>query len=541
MKRLYILLFLFSCLYLPKATANNIQVDDAVLYNQNTAATPSYTHVRFDLTWDNSWRVSAGPANWDGAWLFVKYQIQGEEWKHATLSTDAPDHDVLNDNGTAMTIDPSPDGKGVFVHRSGDGIGDINLNDVLLRWNYETDGVLDTDNLQIKVFAIEMVYIPEGPFFVGDGNITTSPSTRAFSINNTGNNLPYRITSEDAITFAASTYTGDDLVYNPNFTSAHTLLATFPKGFQAFWVMKYEVTQKQYLDFFNTLPNNQTIRGYRNLGVNNSPTAETFRNNFYWDGQANSDAILTNGRSGDRACNYLSTADALAYADWSGLRPITEFEFEKMARGTDNTDPNNPVPVFPTNGEFAWGNTTVMGISSLVNDGQVDENIASPMTANAHSTSTINGPVRNGIFAAKNPTSDQRTLTGGSYYGVMELSGNLEEIVIAASYWSSTNNSPSCTFTGNHGDGELNDGRADVNGWMQTGCFNSACDAIISPNTRANQFITLKGGAFNSNNNLMRVSDRSRGIIYSSGCSSTSTLYSSRFNYIGFRAGRTAN
>ena len=32
---------------------------------------------------------------------------------------------------------------------------------------------------------------------------------------------------------------------------------------------------------------------------------------------------------------YISWPDLLAYADWAALRPITELEYEKAARGVD--------------------------------------------------------------------------------------------------------------------------------------------------------------------------------------------------------------
>lgn len=49
--------------------ANNLQVQNAVLINQNT--TSDHTHVQFDISWDNSWRDIV---NWDAAWVFVKYK-----------------------------------------------------------------------------------------------------------------------------------------------------------------------------------------------------------------------------------------------------------------------------------------------------------------------------------------------------------------------------------------------------------------------------------------------------------------------------------
>ena len=64
------------------------------------------------------------------------------------------------------------------------------------------------------------------------------------------------------------------------------------------------------------------------------------------------------------ACNWLSWADVAAYLDWSGLRPMTELEFEKACRG-----PNAPVA-----GEYAWGsNAGLVQATSIVNGGLSNE------------------------------------------------------------------------------------------------------------------------------------------------------------------------
>ncbi len=469
--------------------------------------------------------MSAGPSNWDAAWVFVKYKVQGQNWQHATLSTNAS-HYSFNTSlsiPSAMTFYPASDGKGVFIYRSADGTGNIDLKDVLLRWNYGTDGVSDGANLQIQVFAIEMVYIPTGPFFIGDGNISTPPSTKGFTINNQGNNLPYLVTSENAITFISSSSTSTTSVYNPAYTSGYTLPASFPKGYEAFYIMKYEISQKQYVDFFNTLPNDAT-RSNRNLGCNSSSTSETNRNNFYWSGQVNDDAILTNGKSGDRACNYLHFADGCAFADWAALRPITELEFEKASRGCDLTNPGNPVPIFPVNGEYAWGSTAINNVGSLVNDGTANEGLPSPLTnqANAqYSGTSISGPLRNGIFAAKGWTTDQRKQSGASYYGVMELSGNLAEWV-KPTY---ACNSGSYNFTGNNGDGVLS-----ANSNANQSYWNGSYSEVALSN---DWYFALKGGGYASPSSELRTSDRSSS-MFSTSCYSGSGRSSDR----GFRCGR---
>ena len=65
--------------------ANNIAVTNVALTGKNV--TDSYTLVEFDLSGENSWRISSGAANWDAAWVFVKYRANGGEWQHASLNT----------------------------------------------------------------------------------------------------------------------------------------------------------------------------------------------------------------------------------------------------------------------------------------------------------------------------------------------------------------------------------------------------------------------------------------------------------------------
>ena len=63
-------------------------VSNVYLTGQNTA--DNYTFVKFDISWENSWRTSAAPNNWDAAWIFVKYRVGTGNWMHATLR--ASDH-----------------------------------------------------------------------------------------------------------------------------------------------------------------------------------------------------------------------------------------------------------------------------------------------------------------------------------------------------------------------------------------------------------------------------------------------------------------
>ncbi|MEQ9415548.1 MAG: hypothetical protein RIF39_17055, partial [Cyclobacteriaceae bacterium] len=186
------------------AYANDIQVSSATLVGQDVTAgannPANFTFAQFDIDWSNSWRVGTGPNNWDAAWVFIKYRIEGGtgctpgDWQHATLSSVGGNHSITTPNGVAGTISPSADGRGVFMYRSGNGSGAINWDQVMLRWNYGADGLLDACNVSIKVFAVEMVYVPQGNFYVGDGASNAGQFESAIS------GTPFQVTGEGALT-----------------------------------------------------------------------------------------------------------------------------------------------------------------------------------------------------------------------------------------------------------------------------------------------------------------------------------------------------
>ena len=63
--------FAIFCLTTVTAFANNIAVSNASIVGQNTTAgvnnAANFSLVKFDLSWENSWRTSSGPSNWDAA------------------------------------------------------------------------------------------------------------------------------------------------------------------------------------------------------------------------------------------------------------------------------------------------------------------------------------------------------------------------------------------------------------------------------------------------------------------------------------------
>jgi formylglycine-generating enzyme required for sulfatase activity len=446
---LIILIFLLS--YYP-AIANNILVENISLTGQNT--TSDYTMVEFDISWDNSW---LDIVNWDAAWVFVKYKGSDSLWKHANLDIDDAEHtapagSVIN---TGITDSYAP---GVFIYRDAIGSGSNDWDNVQLRWNYGENGLDDNDLVTIKVFAIEMVYVPQASFSLGDGS-DLSTQYHFYDAGN-GPSLPFTVNAQSAITIAPSGL-GNLWAYDQ--IHEGTSDADFPTGYNAFYCMKYEITQEQYVDFLNTLTRTQqNTRTYTDISdtpitnryvMSNSSTM-SLRNGircdaalptsdpitFYCDYDGDGNGNETNDGQ-NIACDYLSWMDGCAYACWAGLRPMTELEFEKACRGDQTA----------VAGEYAWGNTNIHSSAyTLNNTGSYNEVINGQLmgTGNASYTTTdgsINGPLRSGIFALG---STSRQEAGASYYGIMELSGNLCERAVTIHVWG-------YSFTGNHGGGVL--------------------------------------------------------------------------------------
>jgi hypothetical protein len=257
--------------------------------------------------------------------------------------------------------------------------------------------------------------------------------------------------------------------------------------------MKYELSQGAWVDFFNTLTATQkTTRDITSATGKNSDGTVS-RNTISW---TTGDAAA--GANQYVACNYLSWMDQAAYADWAALRPMTELEYEKASRGTISAVAN----------EYAWGNTTIDYFSDLSNAGTTSEaKGATRPNANCnYSSASPDGPIRCGMFATASST---RAAAGASYYGVMELSGNLWERPVTIG------NATGRLFTGTAGDGALDaTGDANVTNWPGT-------DAVGSG---------FRGGGWDGDASYARVSDR----IYAA------RTLTYRYDHFGARCARTS-
>jgi hypothetical protein len=140
--------------------------------------------------------------------------------------------------------------------------------------------------------------------------------------------------------------------------------------------------------------------------------------------------------------NHLSPQDILAYLDWSGLRPMTELEFEKICRGTE---------MVPIASEYAWGTDTWNAAGAITSEGT-----ASETTANVGIASSLFSlsPLRAGYAAT---STSGRTESGGTFWGIMDVH-NLGEFMYGVESMQFSKES--------YGDGNLNSvGNAVVPGW----------------------------------------------------------------------------
>ena len=353
------------------ASANNVAVSAVVLQNKNLGA--GTVEVKFDLTQDNSFSGSDGnsAAFYDKIWIFVKYWVDGTNsestgWSHAKLVSGG-------------TLTPTSDGLGAFASTGANQV---------VKWNYGSggNGISGNATIKVKVCAIEMVYIPTGNFIYNVAGL----GTNTFNNYNSGS----QATISGAVT-ALGTGTNNGPL---------DCAIGWPNGYNAFYIGKYEVSQGQYADFLNMLSAADATSRFPNLSANRNTV-------IYNSGLAYGSRY--SATSPNRAMNQTMWDDLRAYLSWAALRPLTEMEFEKAARGGGTT-----AKIYP------WGDaapsTTVYTF---------DGASFSKFYANYNNTST--GPSNVGHYLSGDVTPARSSAeTGASVYGVTDIAGNNWEHLI---------------------------------------------------------------------------------------------------------------
>ena len=280
--------------------------------------------------------------------------------------------------------------------------------------------------------------------------------------------------------------------------SVFMIPAAFPKGFESFYMMKYEITEGQWVEFINSLTGPARANHDVTNASHKNSDAVVARNTVACAG---SPLVCSTGRP-FRAMTFLSWPDLCAFLDWAGLRPMSELEFEKAARG----------PLLPVNGEYAWGTTDVHPVTSITSGAEEGVELSTTMGTNARFNDVAlaggdaaqgveyqHGPLRAGIFATD---SSDRSLSGAGYYGAMELSGNIKEWTVSVGL------SSGLALTRVNGDGVLTtasgfEGNADTAFWP-------GMDVNAAHGVTTAAGAGFRGGSWADAASQLSISDRSQ-------------------------------
>ncbi len=484
-------------LLIERVAANNIQISDVKSLKELNAVESGYNAVSFTISWDHSWRMSGTSlGNWDAAWIVGKaYTRALEKWRHVFWHTDPLKQTIVSSNVPNMTLRIEEKGKGALLYRSEVGSGSVET-DLKMLWNYTAAGFLPDDTVIVSIFAIEMVYIPEGEYLLGDGKSSNKLYTSGNIINlNAGTTLGNKITDSIGYTYAGN-----------------VIQSQYPNGFKAFYMMKHEISQHAYVDFINTLTiaqqrsrtaiSPESAMGSMALVTNTySANPKQYRNYIRVRVPANASLFpeqpatyansvdgmnnwLREDNAGNVACNFLTWEDLLAYADWSCMRPFTELEYEKACRG----------PKTYQFADYAWGTGWVTYITTyngkwFMHEDSAREKTAVPMVESQ--TSLIDGPnaietgkapwvMRVGAFAGD---STWRGQAGASWWGVLNMSDNVWERCV------NVHTAEGREFKATNGDGEIGaSGVATVPDW--TSCISVASSILRGFQVSSRSFLS---------------------------------------------------
>jgi hypothetical protein len=387
-------------------SSNNTSLTDFMLVQNVTTvdnnAANKTIQIQFDLSWGYSWRDNI---NWDAAWVFAKYKGTDGIWRHAKLNT------AGYSIASSKVVNITSDRLGAFIYSGFNGEGRFEALGTQLQWNYGLDGLTSVTGLEVRVFAVEMVYVPQGDFNVAKRFITNYNDQydpwRVFSAS--GNNFPVINTRLTPVLNYGPEYSptqirikGDAGIDSNN--DGIVDITSYPTGYRPFYCFKFELSEQQYADFLNCLTSSQKT----SLGVAGSGTITLTNNEFF-------------SSTPNRACVGMNALRSLAFADWSGLRPMSILEMNKASYG-----PINPQSywdwIFPVGNYFG-------DYYSIFDVGNYDS-----------------------------PNSN-RFNSGSSYYGIDDLSSNAIEFIV---------NLTAYNFGAVNGNGELAPtGAHNVSGWNE--------------------------------------------------------------------------
>ncbi|MEM1268708.1 MAG: SUMF1/EgtB/PvdO family nonheme iron enzyme [Bacteroidota bacterium] len=273
--------------------------------------------LTFDVSWEDSWRDGT---RWDAAWVFGKFERAPGTWGDIRFTAEGHTAAGSSEADATPSVLPAGHANGLLVHRATEGEGDVRFS-VQAVWTYGASYFdVPESGVPFQLMGVELVHVAGGAFDLGvdadQPNVFRAEAGGAF-----------RVTSEDELAVGEAgglyydvpegeAYVGGD--------QAGPIPAAFPKGTTPFYVMKYPITQGQYAAYLSLLP----------------PRGRAARNVTTYSTYAEKGGTITCGDAGctaaqpAKAANFMGWGDGIGWASWAGLRPMTEFEYEKAAAGT---------------------------------------------------------------------------------------------------------------------------------------------------------------------------------------------------------------
>jgi formylglycine-generating enzyme required for sulfatase activity len=376
--------------------------------------------IHFTIQWNNAWNNSR---NHDAAWIFFNGQRSVYGSSIALYVAESGHTIIKNHIGDSnASIKTVQDRTGLFILTGAGYRGNIN---VTISAALDSASLVRASQAQmIGAYGVEMVYIPEGKYFIGDTSRMAVNDYNGFYRSDAagnpagfyevaGENNPIPIGPVDGSIY----YKVNEKIYQGD--RQGPVPASFPKGYRAFYIMKYELKQGQYTAFLNKLDSEA------------SAERAPFGGKEYYKkrGSIYLKDSLYDASFPDRPFNWSSWDDGMAYADWARLRPMTELEFIKAARGSE----------MPVARGFVWGTASKDRLARIIDK---------------------NGDlIYKGNENEKDLNDNNRDVFGASYYWVMDLNGSVWERCVTIG------DSLGRAFQGTHGDGRLSIGYATNRDW----------------------------------------------------------------------------
>ena len=270
--------------------------------------------VTFDVNWNYSWRYEGSH---DALWVFFKVRPEGStDWQPVHLAADKVRNPAGygQESGTPLEfLVPADKGGpvGMFVRRAEYGQGLACATNVTAVWDFTASKGVEKDvKVEVQACAVEMVYIPEGSFYLNTGGF--EPFRFYQYTDGSQHTKPYRVTSEGSI----PTGPQDGKLWARRGAQPEDkgeIPADYPKGYGAFYCMKTQIKGGHYADFVKTLTAEQIAKYCASNYVTLKPGDEELR---------------------VHASTVISWGDGIGYAAWAGLRPMSELEYVKIGRGT---------------------------------------------------------------------------------------------------------------------------------------------------------------------------------------------------------------